>query len=1343
MFGDPQADRVVFDRAALPSMDALKTPKHGHPQSPHEAQLQRSIHSSALSPFARQPRAPATGGFSLPQVRPEGDNLRATRLHRLSSPGELPAELHTALRQRDLQPDHLREPCSFGVGSAGIAWVALGGALHVWKTDAPQACMRLASGVAGETADASLVCVVNPGDGPLLLVCWRSGLSLYPLAHLLQTLQLQLAAPAPLATCALPRGTTAQPRTMQSITPPAGARGAASACALFAASDGQAYAVCATARQGAAAATVTLSALQRGGSTLTSLLSGVMGLLSQSSRAPTMPIVGVAHSACGEGGMALCLTAASDAEPHLTQCLEVYTRQGGPTGPWAQAAEHALRPLLEPQLEAIGGRDWRVVDFRAAPAPAGGGVAVWLLLATRQPPPGSAACQLAVMCLVASEDGATLTPQPWRQDDVLTAAGGLAGGLAGGAEARLVAASGVDGPLVVFSTAASAWALRDATGQPARTLLLAGSAAAAAAAPAEPPLLGQLGDRCVLGGGGDELGVLLLLSGRLVRLGYHQPARGGGARAGGGGGGAGAAAPAVADDELRSELKQAWREGASAAARGGGLLGAPQPLPQLLATARDDAAEQTARAVVRVAEELAAEPLGAGWALLEGPLKQRLAAHASFVAFCVSHHAMLSPSRQPRRFGELLRPGEAVAVALALCKLRNGASAANAQMLLSALEAAAPAGEGQAGFYGALLAAPSAAAGGAAAGGADGGAAAATSVSTFELLLTQLCATAATPLAAAATCAERLGALAALCGAAVLPLRAVVDYRAEQLRVCTDDGRGGGAEALGAAEEAARRAGLLPWTAAAAVLEPLLRLAEAVQVQAQAAVHEAQGVALTERDVAARRELVEAIAAVHGVRLHGLATKLAVARARGDAGPARAELEGARQAAAAQLRALEALPQLRALAEDFCDFKTLAALCTKPAPPGCALPPADELQAALLLRFEDPAGGGGAGGAGGTTLAAEEAARNGSFAAELLQGVYELGPLGCRQLLRLPERYPYLAPALRTFLQRHPGLHWMQLVEEGDFEHAARALYSWALQGEGFASSVDERHAVLSLGKLCHRAATLPDAGGPPPRAAELPPVARVAVPIDGRAAEEPRGEVRLCDAADEQYCLRVQERLPWLQLPGGGACSTQQAVEQLLAHAREAPPPAERGISRQDALTLALDLVGKTGWRHPRTQRERLTAVLATALCCGDELSRWQQLAARDAGLTDTERRAELQLRDGGLALFALLQYQEEKIAAEQQQQQQQQQALAPGGGGGGGLAARLASRLVDDGDDGLLSRVLREAQCEGMAKLRDTLLRAQTAAQWDAAAAAAAAATGAAEDDGVMVHAEDAMQD
>ena len=55
---------------------------------------------------------------------------------------------------------------------------------------------------------------------------------------------------------------------------------------------------------------------------------------------------------------------------------------------------------------------------------------------------------------------------------------------------------------------------------------------------------------------------------------------------------------------------------------------------------------------------------------------------------------------------------------------------------------------------------------------------------------------------------------------------------------------------------------------------------------------------------------------------------------------------------------------------------------------------------------------------------------------------------------------------------------------------------------------------------------------------------------------------------------------------------------------------------------------------------------------------------------------------------------------------------------------------------------RVLREAQCEGIAKLRDTLLRAQTAAQWDAAAAAAAA-TGAAEDDGVMVHAEDAMQD
>ena len=430
------------------------------------------------------------------------------------------------------------------------------------------------------------------------------------------------------------------------------------------------------------------------------------------------------------------------------------------------------------------------------------------------------------------------------------------------------------------------------------------------------------------------------------------------------------------------------------------------------------------------------------------------------------------------------------------------------------------------------------------------------------------------------------------------------------------------------------------------------------------------------------------------------------------------------------------MPQLLRLAETYCDFRTLAELCTQPpAPPTAsgALPPPAGLQAQMLRTFEEP------GLATKAALAAEEAEATGSFGAELLQALFEQGPLGCRELLRIGERYPYLRPTLSAFLQKHPGLHWMQLVGEEQFDHAARALYSWALQGEGlaFAGSVADRKAVLALGRLCHRAAMLPDAGPPP---AELPPVARVSVPIDGRAAEEPMGEVRLRDASDEHYCLRVQERLPWLQLPGGGACSTQQAVEQLLAHAREAPPPAERGISRQDALTLALDLVGKTGWRHPRTQRERLTAVLATALCCGDELSRWQQLAARDAGLTDTERRAELQLRDGGLALFALLQYQEEKIAAEQQQQQQ---PLAPGGGGGGGLAARLASRLVDDGDDGLLSRVLREAQCEGMAKLRDTLLRAQTAAQWDAAAAAAAAATGAAEDDGVMVHAEDAMQD
>ena len=96
-----------------------------------------------------------------------------------------------------------------------------------------------------------------------------------------------------------------------------------------------------------------------------------------------------------------------------------------------------------------------------------------------------------------------------------------------------------------------------------------------------------------------------------------------------------------------------------------------------------------------------------------------------------------------------------------------------------------------------------------------------------------------------------------------------------------------------------------------------------------------------------------------------------------------------------------------------------------------------------------------------------------------------------------------------------------------------------------------------------------------------------------------------------------------------------------------------------------------------------RLQAVLGTALALGDELARWRSLAARNAGLTDTERRVEL----GGLALFCLLKYQEEKLAADPQR------------------AAALHMARLAEGEGGVLEAMLREAGCAADAKLRARL--------------------------------------
>ena len=471
------------------SQEAFKTPKLQQPQSPAAAQTQLS-HSSALSPFA--PRVPRSAALSEQRVRmqapaqePPADNRLAARAHRLRSPGELPTELRAALRQRDLQPARLQEACSFAAGAQGVAWMALGGALYVWKTDAPQACMRLASGLAGETAHASLACIVQPAAAEplLLLVCWRSRLALYPLTHVLaDKRELLLAAPAPLATCALPAGTTVQPRTLQPVPPPrgGGASSSAEACALLASSAAQGFAVHAS----KGGASLALAPLARGGGTLHSLLSGVMGLLSHSSRAAAGPIVASAYSDAPDGGVVVCLTGgAGAAEGHET--LEIFRRQGGGAGPWALAGEHALPQLLAPSVQQMGGAPGatlRVADVCAAPAAEGqGGVVVWLLVGS-QPAGGGedAPCDLAVVgLLLAADDGAPPAVRPWAAGDLVR--GALPASALGGA--RLAAGAGADGPLVLYS-GTQAWALRDASGLPARTLLLAGGAGGAGGAAA-------------------------------------------------------------------------------------------------------------------------------------------------------------------------------------------------------------------------------------------------------------------------------------------------------------------------------------------------------------------------------------------------------------------------------------------------------------------------------------------------------------------------------------------------------------------------------------------------------------------------------------------------------------------------------------------------------------------------------------------------------------------------------------------------------------------------------------------------------------------------------------------
>ena len=204
---------------------------------------------------------------------------------------------------------------------------------------------------------------------------------------------------------------------------------------------------------------------------------------------------------------------------------------------------------------------------------------------------------------------------------------------------------------------------------------------------------------------------------------------------------------------------------------------------------------------------------------------------------------------------------------------------------------------------------------------------------------------------------------------------------------------------------------------------------------------------------------------LHEERLHGLLYRLKLAATVDKEGstfarssptkpPALVAFQAGRDQAAAALLAIGALPPAARLAEEMHDYKTLSLLCTRPPP---ALPPqllrgrrvvsGVELRHELLARLVPPP----------PPLYDHEERAQPPFVDELCLACYELGSLGCRELLRLPEDYPFLAPHLRAFLATYPRLYWLHLVDEAahttdpaqsttSLEEAARALYGWGLQ---------------------------------------------------------------------------------------------------------------------------------------------------------------------------------------------------------------------------------------------------------------------------------------------------------
>ena len=1252
-------------------------PKNQHPQSPGEAMMQAQL----SSPFARQPTPRLA---TTPQMPAIPSHATSDARHRLSAVGALPAPLALAIRQLELQPQAM--PCSVSCGTGGLCWAALDGALHVWKASAPQGCRKLISPLPSEMAHAELVCEVQPGGGKadeaLLLVCWAlkdSGagsscrLTLYGMQKLSEAAP--FASPPPIAEIAVPLQPGDAPTCLRA-TPGTIAPAPAAAAAILG-TGASVYSIGLEPLGGTVESSgyrLSLAPVERGSGSVSAIFKSVSSYFSSSSSSTTSNAK-LATLTLASDWMVTLSTAQQAPNQPEGKMLDCYKRTGAGQ-PYTHTGTYPLGPLVKEYLDTtgMGNQGSHVADIALMPpGEAAIGQGKLFILLALQSHAADANCELVLIDATISSTGSVrlaspLPPKPSTSIASLPASDA--------ATLRLAASQRTLGPAVAMCPSAGgyraigggeAWALRDVAGDPSAELIgIAGGTGAVG-------LLGPMPDAKLLGACGDEQGVVLLYSHQIVRIAslpprppIHHALRDSHGRAMGAAG-----PPSAADDAFLVKLTDAFAQ--YEAAQKDGWHGATELGRGVEEAAAIAPPESAPKALLALSEQIAS----ASPAQSAAQLTAKLSRHKMLIQFG-RLHALIDAAKYPTIAAKIIAHGERLAAGLALRQIQNGSMPSHSTLLIAVMEEVvrrlpppnSPPGsepDAQEAFYGGLL-----------------------QSGRWEGLLSSL-ATAASGVVAEE---QRMGRIAFLCECAVKPLIAARSYRSDMSTVLYAAASSG----ADAAEAAAITAGVKHWTCAADICdEPLLALSGSACGALQSITNP---LSLTPSEAEMAAGLVDSLSAMHEERLIGvLSTLSAIApelssEALSLKPPALAAFEKAREDAAAALIGCGALPHSAVLAESFHDYKTLGALCTRLPP---SLPPhllrGRRLTSAADLRHELVARLAAA--APPSPLYTHEEATQKGFVHELCFAHYEAGAAGCRELLRLPETYPFLAEPLRTFLASYPRLLWLHLVDEAShatdptaastsFDDAARALYAWGLQTANGVPPV-ERKAFLSLGKLCHRASVLgkvadpnapasassaaaaaaaagvpPPLPPPPPSLDALPKVNGVRVTIEGERRETEM-EVGLRDVANEQYALRVQEEL---QL-GGEARPTEEMIASLLKHASDPngqqAPLALHGepLDRDAALALALDLAQKTAWRYNTSdggiaaRRTTLVRILHTALSC--ELTLWRDLANELSRLNDTQLVAALGgsaaghpiAGTGPLALFALLAYQAAKAAA------------------------------------------------------------------------------------------------